>query len=403
MFSSLIYIGVLIVFIYLSVNVLYLFLFSLAGKYFYRKHAVIVDVFPEKRIAILVPAYREDGIILSTARNLLQQAYPKELFDVYIIADSFQKETLDQLRWLPVQVLEVQFDSSTKTKALNEAFRRINHAYDIALICDADNMLAKDVLSLINQAFVHGARAVQAKRVAKNTDTSFAVLDACSEAINNHIFRRGANALGLSSAVIGSGMAFDFSLLHNSLLHIAAVGGFDKVLQLDVVKQGITIQYLEAALVFDEKVSSSQAFRQQRKRWMASQLVYLKKYLPSGIAALCRGNLSYFNLAVMNNLVLPRVFLLAILPFMVLLCFFFQPAWLVWSMVLCTTYLLSLVIALPAALINRQLGMALLSLPKAAAGMFTSLLQLKKANKRFIHTVHTQTEITNPIFNKHGQ
>lgn len=402
MFSTLVYICTLAVIMYLAINVAYLFLFSVAGKLLYRKTDNLASQ-PEKRIAILVPAYREDGIILSTAHNLLSLDYPRSLYDIYIIADSFQSGTLEQLRRLPLQVTEVHFDISTKTKALNEAFRRIEQEYDIALVCDADNMLAKNVLNLVNDAFVQGARAVQARRVAKNTDTSFAILDACSEAINNHIFRKGANALGLSSAVIGSGMAFEFSLLRDSLQHIQAIGGFDKVLQLDIVKQGIRIRYLENALVFDEKVNSSQAFRQQRKRWMASQLVYLKKFMPQGIAALCKGNISYFNLAVMNNLVLPRVFLLALLPLMVVFCGFFQPALLGVSVVLCLVYLLSLVIALPANLVNHQLVQALFSLPKAAAGMFTALFRLKKANQRFIHTVHTQTEITNPIFNNHGQ
>jgi cellulose synthase/poly-beta-1,6-N-acetylglucosamine synthase-like glycosyltransferase len=44
-----------------------------------------------QRIAILVPAYKEDGIIVSTALSHLQLDYPRDLFDVYILADSFQE------------------------------------------------------------------------------------------------------------------------------------------------------------------------------------------------------------------------------------------------------------------------------------------------------------------------
>ncbi|MDP4218796.1 MAG: glycosyltransferase, partial [Bacteroidota bacterium] len=149
---------------------------------------------PVKRIAILVPAYMEDNVITFTAANLLNLDYPRELYDVYIIADSFRQDTLQALRRLPLYVFEVSFENSTKTKALNEAFKRIEKPYDIALICDGDNMLGKHFLKKTNDAFVAGARAVQGRRIAKNLDTSFAILDACSEAINNHIFRKGTNA-----------------------------------------------------------------------------------------------------------------------------------------------------------------------------------------------------------------
>ncbi len=302
----------------------------------------------KRRIAVLVPAYKEDGIILSTARNLLQQSYPADRYRVYILADSFQPETVEALRWLPqpnawrtkasptnasptnaspLEVLEVAFEKSTKTKSLNEAFKRIDESWDIALICDADNMLAPDFLERINAAFGAGARAVQGRRVAKNLDTSFAVLDACSEAVNNHIFRKGTYSLGLSSAVIGSGMAFEYDRIRRILGEISAVGGFDKILQLQVVREGVRIHYLEDALIFDEKVDNPHAFEQQRKRWVSSQFIYLRRFFGPAFLQLFRGNLSYFNLAVANNLVLPRAFLFALLPLLTIAGFFLSWGW----------------------------------------------------------------------------
>ncbi|HEV9035068.1 MAG TPA: glycosyltransferase, partial [Puia sp.] len=111
----------------------------------------------KRRIAVLVPAYKEDGIILSTARNLLQQDYPADRYHVFIIADSFQPETIGVLKQLPLTVLEVSFEKSTKTKSLNDAFKRIGEPFDIALVCDADNMLASDFLQRMNSAFGAGA------------------------------------------------------------------------------------------------------------------------------------------------------------------------------------------------------------------------------------------------------
>lgn len=403
MLNSVLHILFWIVFAYCAASVGYLFILALWGRLFYRKKSEGGNEVPRKKIAVLVPAYKEDGIILSTASNLLRLDYPKELYDVYIIADSFQPQTISELRAMPIQVLEVSFDKSTKTKSLNQAFSQIDRHYDIALICDADNILARDFLLKINTAFSNGSRAVQGRRVAKNLDTSFAILDACSEGINNHIFRKGSYALGLSSSVIGSGMAFEFETIKDVLSQINAVGGFDKPMQLKIVQQGIRIEYLEDALVFDEKVDSSQAFRQQRKRWVSSQFIYLRKFFMPALGQLFRGNLSYFNLAMGNNLVLPRAFLLMILPLLVLVSVFIGKGFLIASLFVLLIYFITMWMALPQELINKDLWIAIWKLPKAAGIMFGTIFGMRESNKTFIHTIHTKTEINNPLFNEHSK
>jgi cellulose synthase/poly-beta-1,6-N-acetylglucosamine synthase-like glycosyltransferase len=401
MIGTLLYLLFVIAFIYSFLSVTYLFIFAFAGRFFYNKRYTGVSE-PQKRIAVLVPAYKEDGIMLSTGKSLLALDYPRELYDVYLITDSFKPETLQVLRELPLHVFEVSFDKSTKTKSLNEAFSRITKPYDIALICDADNILAKDFLKRLNTAFIGGAKAVQGRRVAKNLDSSFAILDACSEGINNNIFRKGANALGLSSSVIGSGMAFEYAFVKQALSEISAVGGFDKILQLKVVQHGISIQYLQEAIVFDEKVDSSQAFKQQRKRWVSSQFIYLKQFFLPSFKQLFKGNVSYFNLGIASNLILPRAFLFIILPLLVVAGFLFTPAWGIASVSLWLLFALTLVMALPSELINKDLLSAIGKLPKAISVMLGTVIGMKSANKTFIHTVHTKTKINNPLFNEQG-
>ena len=225
------------------------------------------------------------------------------------------------------------------------------------------------------------------------------MLDGCSEAINNHIFRNGANALGLSSAVIGSGMAFEFDFLKNILHEIEAVSGFDKPLQLKVVEGGIKIKYLENALVFDEKIDNSNAFKHQRKRWLLSQFVYLKQFFVPGIQQLFKGNFSYFNLAVLNNIVPPRARLFFALLISTVLTYFFQPAFVFYVFAgLSISYFITLAMALPKQLININLFSAALHLPKAICMMLVSLFTIKKAKNVFIHTAHTKNEISNPLF-----
>ncbi|MEP6684161.1 MAG: glycosyltransferase [Parafilimonas sp.] len=399
MFNATVEILFLVLLAYCSFSVLYFFIFSVAGTLL-KKSSGSNYALAVKRIAVLVPAYKEDNIILSTAQNLLKLDYPKYWFDIYIIADSFQPSTIQQLKNLRVNVIEVAFENSTKTKSLNEAFRQIAKPYDIALICDADNILCDDFLRQINYQFSNGIKAVQGKRVAKNIDTDFAVLDGCSEAINNHIFRKGANALGLSSAVIGSGMAFEFNTVKNILSEISAVGGFDKPLQLKIVESGNKIKYLEDALIFDEKIDNPNAFKQQRKRWLLSQFTYLKEFFVPGFKQLFKGNFSYFNLAVLNNLVPPRVLLIFALLLLSVLSYAVQSL-LIFKLFAAVTllYFIALLIALPHQLLSKKTFAAVLQLPKAMLLMVGSLFTLRKAKNVFIHTMHTKNEINNPLYN----
>jgi cellulose synthase/poly-beta-1,6-N-acetylglucosamine synthase-like glycosyltransferase len=332
----------------------------------------------------------------------LQLDYPRELFDVYILADSFQEGTLQQLSELPVEVLVMKFEKSTKVKSLNSALSRMQKEYDIVLISDADNVLARDFLKKVAASFLGGERVVQGRRVAKNMDTPYALLDACSEAINNHIFRKGPNALGLSAPLIGSGMAFDHSIIRGLLEGIDSVVE-DKVLQLRIVRQGLYIRYREDALVFDEKVDSSHALQQQRRRWVSGQFVNLRESFFPAIGQLFKGNISYFNFGVMNNLVLPRAFLFVLLPALVVAGWFVSPGWGIASAVVLGAYLFSLAIAIPRVMVNRDLLIALLKLPKAILVMAGALLKMKKSHKVFIHTVHTKTEISNSLFNENGK
>jgi hypothetical protein len=61
---------------------------------------------------------------------------------IVVIADSLQSATLSVLRELPIRVIDVSFESSTKVKSLNAALQALPDDYDYAVILDADNVMA---------------------------------------------------------------------------------------------------------------------------------------------------------------------------------------------------------------------------------------------------------------------
>lgn len=373
---------------------IYIFIFAFAGLlYRPRTNKKLGKI---RKIAILIPGYKEDEVIIEATKSALLQKYPINLFEIVVIADSFEQETLDQLKALPVKLVEVIFDQSTKSKALNEGMKAIGDSYDVAIVLDADNIMEPHFISKINEAFNNGYRVVQGHRIAKNENTSFAILDAISEEINNHIFRKGHRALGLSSGLIGSGMAFDYCYFKNIMAQVHAIGGFDKELELKLLRSGETIEYLNDALVLDEKIQKSQDFHNQRRRWISTQFVYFRKYFLSGVKELfLRGNVDFFD-KVYQMVSPPRILLLG---FVILITSIYgaidlfsdsmiphlDPS--LWYIVFVITFL-AFLMSIPIKFYNSKTLIAMLTLPKAFSIMFLLLFKLKGANKKFIHTSH---------------
>jgi cellulose synthase/poly-beta-1,6-N-acetylglucosamine synthase-like glycosyltransferase len=346
----------------------------------------------KNRIAVFIPAYKEDAVIIPVARQARYQSYPKEYYDVIVLADSLMKATLTELSLLDIRLHPVQFEKSTKVKSLLSGLNSFDQ-YDIAVILDADNVMDVDFLSKINAGFNYGWKAIQGQRTAKNKNTPLAILDGISEAIANHINRQGAIALGLSSPLIGSGMAFRFSMLKDVMNTMDSVGGFDKELQIRILENGTKIQYLKDAIVQDEKVDTKEVFENQRKRWVSSHYIYFKKFFARGILSLIKGNLSVFNIAILYNIQLPRLMNLGILSVLTFLAivlrdhlalpFFYWPFLLI-------IYVASLLLAIPNTYYNKSLLAAILTVPAIFISMFLIHFKLKGANKKFIHTPHKQ-------------
>lgn len=385
----------IIILFLLGMATVYILIFSIASLFYKQKK--YSDNGNIKKMAVLIPGYKEDEVIIEVANAALKQDYPSKLYDVVIIADSFKQETLNILKTLPIKLIEVSFEKSTKSKALNKAMDALENVYDIAVVLDADNVMAPDFLKKINAAFEQDFIAVQGHRTAKNTNNSWAILDAISEEINNNIFRKGHRVLGLSSAIIGSGMAFRYNYFKTLMATVTAVGGFDKEIELKMLKEGRKIVYLDDAIVYDEKIQKSEVFGNQRRRWLSAQLHYFKKDIVNAVKHLIlNGNVDYFDKAI-QFIQPPRILLLGA----VILCsvgfvianYFIsnEVSYSNYWILLLIACVLSFIFSVPKSFYNLKTLKALASLPKGMFTMLLSLLKIKGANKTFIHTQHTSS------------
>lgn len=378
---------------YLAWGAMYQFIFSTAGLLY--KNKKLSPAIKQRKIAVFIPSYKEDAVILETAKASLNQNYPSNLYKVFVIADQLQQETIDTIRQLPIEVIEVSFEKSTKSKALNKALNQLRgkEHFDIAVILDADNVMAADFLCRVNNRFDAGCRALQGRRAAKNEQNGFALLDAASEDINNHILCRGHRFFGLSARLAGSGMAFEYNLFDEVMASVDAIGGFDKELELRFTRAGINVQYDEKAIIYDEKVSHSQQFSRQRSRWLAAQYNYARKFLPSGFVQLfLKGNIDFFNKTLQMTLP-PRLVLPFLLIFGTVINAIFSTDMASWWFRALSLNIASFYFAMPSYCFELKNAKMWLDVPRAFGATLIALTRIREASRRFIHTSHHTVEV----------
>ena len=250
-------------------------------------------------------------IIVDTARQAREHDYPRDRFAVTVIADKLKPETIEALRKIPVDVLVV--DLNMKSRSLHAAMETpaVTNT-DIIMILDADNIMGKGCLEKVNAAFRAGFRAIQCHRTAKNKNTPVALLDAMSEEININLFRRGPSVAGLSAAPIGSGMAFQTSVIREicSSPRILENPGEDREIDMQLMVRKIKMEFIDDALVYDEKVASAGVFEKQRVRWLEAQVNHVKRFFDADMKTAPRTFL-YYN-KFFQNLLLPRVLTLVL-------------------------------------------------------------------------------------------
>lgn len=370
----------------LLLPVLYLFVFAAFSMQ--RRREPYPPARKQRRFVTLIPAYKADAVIVRTAQAALAQAYPEELHRVAVIADRLQPETLAELRKLPLTVIEVAFENSSKAKALTAAIEELGpDAADAVAILDADNLVGGEFIARLNEVFDAGVEAVQAHRTAKNRDTDTAVLDAAGEEINNSIFRRGHVALGFSSALIGSGMAFRYDWFGANIRQCVTAGE-DKELEALLLRQRIYIDYLDDVEVLDEKVQGEEAYYNQRRRWIAAQFYALGAAVKNLPGALFSGNFDYCD-KLLQWCLPPRMLFVGLVPLWAVVMTFFDPWGSVKWWIALVLMLFALAMALPDAQTDAKLGRALRRVPVLVLLTAANLFRLGGTKDKFIHTQHT--------------
>ena len=126
----------------------------------------------EHKFMAVIPAHNEEMVVGNLIESLQAQNYPKDKYDIYVIADNCTDDTAKVAKEAGAIVLK-RFDENHKTKgfALNWFLKQKieeNADYDAFCVFDADNIVDKNFLKNMNKKLCQGEEVVQGYRDIKN-------------------------------------------------------------------------------------------------------------------------------------------------------------------------------------------------------------------------------------------
>lgn len=254
--------------IILSIVAVYFFILGISGLYHFRQTK---SHNPQKTMAVVVPAHNEEMVIGHLVDNLTSLNYPKELYDVFVIADNCSDGTAQVARQHQAIVYE-RFNEEEKGKgyALEWMFAKLfnlQKKYDAVVIFDADNLVDPQFLKHMNNRLCDGAKIVQGYIDAKNPlDTWLTATFAISFWVANRMLQLARYNLGFSNYLGGTGMVISLDVLREIGWGSTSLTE-DLEFSLRALLKGYKTTWAHEARVFDEKPLTFKQAWHQRKRW----------------------------------------------------------------------------------------------------------------------------------------
>jgi peptidoglycan-N-acetylglucosamine deacetylase len=261
------------------------------------------------RVAVLIPAYNEETVIVRTIRSVLNSDYKN--LHVIVIDDGSQDRTVEvaaaafvqEIAARRVQVLTKRNEG--KAAALNYALDRINEEIFVGI--DADTVIAADAISRLIPHFQDpsiGAIAGNAK--VGNRVNLWTRWQALEYITSQNFERRALDLFHVITVVPGAIGAWRTA-------PVKAAGGYpvntvaeDADLTMSLLAQGWKVDYEDRALAFTEAPINAKGLMRQRFRWSFGTLQAVWKHRVAFVRSKAMGLFALPNILIFQML-LPLV------------------------------------------------------------------------------------------------
>ena len=234
------------------------------------------------RFMAIIPAHNEENVVGNLIESLKKQNYPKELFDIYVIADNCTDNTAKIAREKGAIVYE-RFDEEHKTKGyalqwfLGQKIEE-DAQYDAFCVFDADNIVNENFIKNMNKKLCQGEDVVQGYRDIKNpTDSWISSGYAIYYWMMNRFYHLARYNLGLSPLINGTGFMVRFDVIKPEGWNTETLTE-DIEFSLKRIISGNKLGWATDAIVYDEQPVGFKQSWSQRSRWTVGHIQILKRY-----------------------------------------------------------------------------------------------------------------------------
>ncbi|MBQ8003647.1 MAG: glycosyltransferase family 2 protein [Oscillospiraceae bacterium] len=226
------------------------------------------------KYAVLIAARNERTVIAQLIESIKKQKYPRELCDVYVIADNCTDDTAEIAKSAGATV----FCRESKTHigkgyALNFGFKKLVESgkfseYAGFFVFDADNLLDENYITEMNKVFSSGYKIVTSYRNSKNYDTNWISAGSSLWFLREAKYINSSRMiLGTSCAISGTGFLVSREIIEKNRGWRYYLLTEDIEFSIDSVIKNERIGYAADAMLYDEQPYTFRESWNQRIRW----------------------------------------------------------------------------------------------------------------------------------------
>jgi 1,2-diacylglycerol 3-beta-glucosyltransferase len=243
------------------------------------------------RLVVVVPAHDEEHYIGRTVRSLVGQTYPRELFEVLVVADNCTDDTAAAARAAGAEVM-VRDEPGLRGKghALQWTIERVLERPsppDALVIVDADSVADPDFLTLLANRFEGGAEVVQGESLLDEDGSTGTAMRAGAFLLVNRARPAGRSVLGLPPALSGNGMLFSRRvLLEHPWTAFSSTEDVEYYLRLRA--GGVRPAFARGAILRSAPAPHARAAEEQQLRWEGGKFHLARTQIPGLVAEAVR-------------------------------------------------------------------------------------------------------------------
>ncbi len=239
-----------------GIQVLYILLFFVKAKVYPKAKT-------KHRFGIVIPARNESDVIADTIKCILRSDYPRDLYDIYVVADNCTDNTAELARAAGAIVYERSDPDPKHHKAgyaLKYLFEKImeeHPGYEAFIKFDADNHMEPDYISRMNDAFDAGVKCARgysnSKNLGQNVVTGISGLWYIRDCRFASHFR---SAIGQGTMLGGAGMMFAAEIIEKHGWDCLSASDDTEFTMRRLNQDKIKTMYVKDAIVYEDQPST---------------------------------------------------------------------------------------------------------------------------------------------------